>query len=103
MKLSREELLHLAKLASLPLTDAELATFERDLGNIVGHVETVLTATASSASPQSEPTVVDDAGGSTLASLRDDVGEPGLSHEDALAAAPETADGGFSVPTFVSG
>jgi aspartyl-tRNA(Asn)/glutamyl-tRNA(Gln) amidotransferase subunit C len=33
--------------------------------------------------------------------LRPDEPRPCLSHEEALAQAPEAVDGGFAVPTFV--
>ena len=96
--LTREEILHLGKLASLPLSDAEIATLSNDLGVIVGHVQQVLSASAAAALASTEPH-----GAGSLEALRPDAVRPGLTHEDALAAAPETADGGFAVPTFVSG
>lgn len=96
--ITRDEILHLGKLASLPLSEAEIGTLAKDLGVIVGHVEHVLTASAaagSAAPPQH--------GAGSLDALREDKVVPGLTREEALAAAPETTDGGFSVPTFVSG
>jgi aspartyl-tRNA(Asn)/glutamyl-tRNA(Gln) amidotransferase subunit C len=96
--ITRDEILHLGKLASLPLTEAEIVALAKDLGGIIGHVQHVLTASAAAGSA---PVAAHGAG--SLDALRADNVAPGLSHEDALAAAPETADGGFSVPTFVSG
>ncbi len=98
--ITRDEILHLGKLASLPLEEPEIAALSKDLGVILGHVEHVLIASASAITP-SAPGAAPGAG--SLDALRADTVAPGLRHEDALAAAPETADGGFSVPTFVSG
>jgi aspartyl-tRNA(Asn)/glutamyl-tRNA(Gln) amidotransferase subunit C len=92
-----EEILHLAKLSSLPVSSGEIASLTADLGRIIGHVEQVLRA---SAGPSGHTTTHH---ASSLPILREDVVSPGLTREEALAAAPETADGGFSVPTFVSG
>ncbi len=97
MTITRDEILHLGRLASLPLSEAEIAAASRDLGIIIGHVQHVLTASAAAAAVEAAPRT------SSLSALREDTVAPGLSHEEALAAAPETADGGFSVPTFVSG
>ncbi len=95
--ITRDEILHLGKLASLPLAEPEIAALSKDLGIILGHVEHVLTVSAAASAPGAAH------GAGSLDALRADTVTPGLSHEDALAAAPETADGGFSVPTFVSG
>ena len=97
---SKDEILHLAKLASLPVSPDEIAALEKDLGRIIGHVEHVLAASEGSLGTAAPPGP--DAAGA-LGRLRPDVVLPGLSHEEALSSAPETADGGFSVPTFVSG
>ena len=95
--ITRDEILHLGKLASLPLDEKEIAALSKDLGVILGHVEHVLTASAAAALPPLPH------GAGSLDALRADTVAKGLSREEALAAAPETSDGGFSVPTFVSG
>jgi aspartyl-tRNA(Asn)/glutamyl-tRNA(Gln) amidotransferase subunit C len=92
--ISREEILHLGKLASLPIAEEEIATLGNDLGVIVGHVQKVLGAAGApvASAPHAD---------GTLQLLRPDAVRPGLTREEALAAAPETSEGGFSVPTFV--
>jgi aspartyl-tRNA(Asn)/glutamyl-tRNA(Gln) amidotransferase subunit C len=95
MKLSKKDLVHLAKLAALPLDDAELARFERDLQRIVEHVETLLAVDVTNVEPTGSAAVA-------VSPMREDAPRPGLSHDDALAAAPEEEGGGFAVPTFVS-
>ena len=92
--ISREEILHLGKLASLPIAEEEIATLANDLGVIVGHAQKVLSAAGTPVAPAP-------LGEGTLQLLRPDAVTPGLTREQALAAAPETAEGGFSVPTFV--
>jgi aspartyl-tRNA(Asn)/glutamyl-tRNA(Gln) amidotransferase subunit C len=94
VKLGPEELAHLAKLAALPLRDDEIARFARDLQRIASHVETILAVDVEGVAPTFGV-------GETPAPMREDVARPGLSHEDALASAPQEAEGGFAVPTFV--
>ena len=95
MKLEKKDLVHLAKLAALPLDEAELVRFERDLERIIGHVETLLAVDVTDVPPMASAA-------ETAQPLRDDMPRPGLTHDDALAAAPEEEGGGFAVPTFVS-
>jgi aspartyl-tRNA(Asn)/glutamyl-tRNA(Gln) amidotransferase subunit C len=95
MKLEKKDLVHLAKLAALPLEEAELARFERDLSRIVEHVETLLAVDVTNVAPMGSAATA-------VQPMREDVTRPSLSHDDALAAAPEEEGGGFAVPTFVS-
>ncbi len=95
MKLEKKDLIHLAKLAALPLDEAELVRFERDLARIVAHVETLLAVDVTDVPPMASAS-------EAAQPMREDVPRPGLSHDDALAAAPEEEGGGFAVPTFVS-
>jgi aspartyl-tRNA(Asn)/glutamyl-tRNA(Gln) amidotransferase subunit C len=93
--LEKKDLVHLAKLASLPLDEAELARFEVDLQRIVAHVETLLAVDVTNVPPMTSAA-------GAAPPMREDAPRPGLTHADALAAAPEEEGGGFAVPTFVS-
>lgn len=94
-----KEIRHVAELAELSLTEEEEKRMADEIGRIVAYVK--------------ELDAVDTTGVEATAHVggivpkrseegwRADAPRPGLSHEDALGGAPETAHGGFVVPTFV--
>ena len=90
---TRDTVLHVARLASLSLAEEEVDPLARDLAAIVSYVEQLGELDLEAVPPTRQ---VGEGSG-----LREDEPVPGLSHEDALAAAPRTEGGGFSVPTFV--
>jgi aspartyl-tRNA(Asn)/glutamyl-tRNA(Gln) amidotransferase subunit C len=92
--LSRAQVDHVATLASLSLTDEEATSMTRELAAILRYVDQLDSLDTSSVLPTR-------GGGSAVPGWREDTEGPGLSHEDALAAAPRTAGGGFAVPAFV--
>jgi len=94
--IDRAQIDHLAVLASLSLSDAEAASMATELQAIVKLVD--------------ELNAVDTDGIEATANVqlesaawRSDVVEPSLTHEEALAEAPQEAHGGFAVPVFVEG
>jgi aspartyl-tRNA(Asn)/glutamyl-tRNA(Gln) amidotransferase subunit C len=93
---NRERIRHVAALAELSLTDEE----EERLG---GDIERILTYVAEleGVDTSSVPPTAHVREGAAADGLRVDEPAPGLSHEEALAAAPCTEEGGFSVPGFV--
>ena len=94
MKIDRGVVDHVKKLACLSLTDEETARMTADLAAIVKYVEELSELDTSNV----EPTTTVQLGPTAW---RPDVVEEGLAHDEALAAAPRTADGGFAVPGFV--
>jgi aspartyl-tRNA(Asn)/glutamyl-tRNA(Gln) amidotransferase subunit C len=104
----RPLVLHIAKLASLSLSgdgtspaspergrdDDEADRLAKDLAQIIGYVEQ-LSAVDTSDVVAAVPTQAD------RIPWRLDEARPGLSHDDALAQAPQVESGGFAVPTFV--
>jgi aspartyl-tRNA(Asn)/glutamyl-tRNA(Gln) amidotransferase subunit C len=98
-KIDRARIEHVAKLASLTLTDAEADRLTEEITKILGHVD--------------ELAQIDTSGvemGAALASpaasaLREDVVLPSFSNAEALAQAPrksgEPGQAGFVVPVFV--
>lgn len=94
MAITKETVLHVAKLARLELTEQEVVTMQRDLGKILGHVEELnqldTEGVAETAHVAAE-----------RAPLRPDVQRPSLDTELALTEAPRRAGGGFAVPAFV--
>jgi aspartyl-tRNA(Asn)/glutamyl-tRNA(Gln) amidotransferase subunit C len=95
-RLDRALLHHVAELASLSLTDAEADKLTAELAAIVRYVGELESVDTSGVSPTANVQI-------ERAALRADEIQPGLSHEDALAQAPRTAQGGFAVPAFEGG
>jgi aspartyl-tRNA(Asn)/glutamyl-tRNA(Gln) amidotransferase subunit C len=91
----RSQVTHLAKLAAISLSDAETESLARELAAIVAYVEELSAVDTSSVAGAPDR----EAGHPTW---RVDEVRPGLSHEDALAAAPRSTETGFAVPGFVS-
>ena len=94
MAITRETVLHVAKLARLELADAEIDRMQKDLGNILEYVNSLADLDTSSVADTTQVAVLG-------APLRPDVVEPSLSNEAALREAPRSAGGGFAVPAFV--
>ncbi len=89
--LDAEEVARIARLANLTLAGGEEAGLARDLASILAYV-----AELSAVDTSAVEDLVPEAG-----ALRDDEPTPGLSREDALRAAPLSAEGTFVVPPFV--
>ena len=90
--LDRSEVLHVARLARLRLTDEEVERMSRELSKVLDHIEKISELDLEGVPPTSH--VVDVPGG-----LRADEPGPCLSREEALASAPAVAEGGFEVPS----
>ena len=90
--LEREQVVHVARLARLHLDEAELDQMARELSAVLDHVERISELDLSDVPPTAH--VIDLAG-----VMRADEPVAGLTHEEALAAAPEVVDGGFGVPS----
>ena len=93
MSLSRDQVLHVARLARLELTEPEIERFGTELSKVLDHIETIgELGDMEDVEPTSHVVAVENA-------LRADEPQPSLSQEDALAAAPDVAQGGFRVPS----
>jgi aspartyl-tRNA(Asn)/glutamyl-tRNA(Gln) amidotransferase subunit C len=90
--IDRDQVLHVAKLARLKVTDDEVDRMAEELSKILEHVETMNELDLEGVEPTSH--VVD-----LTNVLRADVPRPCLSREKALEQAPDPADGGFRVPS----
>ena len=90
--IDRDQVLHVAKLARLKVTDDEVDRMAEELSKILEHVETMNELDLEGVEPTSH--VVD-----LTNVLRADVPRPCLSREKALEQAPDAADGGFRVPS----
>lgn len=94
MPVTREDVIHIAKLAQLRLTDDELVAFQTDLGNILQYVDQLNQLPTDAIAPTAHVAV-------TAAPMRSDTVRHGLNNEEALAEAPRPREGGFAVPAFV--
>jgi len=92
--IDRALVLHVAKLASLSLSDADADRLAGELAKIVGYVAQ-LDALDTRDVPPTAHLQID------RTPWRQDEPRPGLSHEDALAQAPRVEGDGFAVPAFV--
>jgi aspartyl-tRNA(Asn)/glutamyl-tRNA(Gln) amidotransferase subunit C len=94
MKIDRDVIDHVKKLACLSLTDEEAQRMTADLAAIVKYVEELAELDTSNVEPTASVQL-----GPTA--WRSDTVEEGIAHDDALAGAPRAAEGGFAVPGFV--
>jgi aspartyl-tRNA(Asn)/glutamyl-tRNA(Gln) amidotransferase subunit C len=90
--LDRAQVLHVARLARLTLTDEEVERMAVELSHVLDHIEKIGELDLDGVSPTSH--VVD-----VTNVLRADEPEPCLPVEVALAAAPEPVQDGFGVPS----
>jgi aspartyl-tRNA(Asn)/glutamyl-tRNA(Gln) amidotransferase subunit C len=90
--LSREQVLHVARLARLELTDDEQARMAEELSKVLDYMETMSELDLVDVEPTSHVVAVENA-------LRADEPRPSLPQDAALASAPDAADGGFRVPS----
>lgn len=94
MKIARQEVEHVAKLARLELSEQEQETLTDQLSNILTYVEKLNELDTKGVEPTSH--VLD-----LRNVMRDDRGVPGLPQEQALANAPEKAAGHYKVPKII--
>jgi len=90
--ISREEVLHVARLARLALSEQEIEPIARELSAVLDHVATIGELDLADVAPTSHVVEVTGA-------LRPDVPVPCLPREVALAQAPAMTDEGFLVPS----
>jgi aspartyl-tRNA(Asn)/glutamyl-tRNA(Gln) amidotransferase subunit C len=90
--IDRDQVLHVARLARLRLSDEELERMPAELSKILEHVELMNRLELEGVEPTSHVVEVQNV-------LRDDVPRPCLPREKALQGAPDVADGGFRVPS----
>lgn len=92
--LTRDDVAHLAMLARIDLSDAELDTMVGELGVILESVATVQQAPIADVEPMSHPMPL-------VNVTRPDEVRPSLSPEQALSGAPEVDEQRFSVPRIL--
>jgi len=91
MAITRDEVLHVARLARLALTEDEIAKFQEQLSAILEAVSKVDELDLSDVEPTAHPLDLSNVWAA-------DEPQPSLPLEDALANAPDREDGYFRVP-----
>ena len=91
MTISRDQVLHVAKLARLALTEDEIERLGAQLDSILEAVGKVAELDLEDVPPTSHPLDL-------VNVLADDVPRPSLGRDAALANAPEADNGAFKVP-----
>jgi aspartyl-tRNA(Asn)/glutamyl-tRNA(Gln) amidotransferase subunit C len=90
--IDREQVLHVAKLARLRLTDEEVERMAGELSTILEAIEQIGELDLEGVQPTSHVVDLENV-------LRPDVPRPSLPRERALANAPDASSDGFRVPS----
>jgi aspartyl-tRNA(Asn)/glutamyl-tRNA(Gln) amidotransferase subunit C len=91
--LSRDQVLHVARLARLELSEDEQLRMSEELSKVLDHIEKIAElGDLDDVEPTSHVTAVENV-------LRADEPRPSLAAEIALQSAPESDMGGFRVPS----
>jgi aspartyl-tRNA(Asn)/glutamyl-tRNA(Gln) amidotransferase subunit C len=90
--IDRDQVLHVARLARLRLSDDEVERMTGELSEILEHVERMDELDLDGVEPTSHVVELQNV-------LRDDVARPSLPRERALEPAPDATEIGFRVPS----
>jgi aspartyl-tRNA(Asn)/glutamyl-tRNA(Gln) amidotransferase subunit C len=90
MALTSEEVLHIAHLARIALSEADVQRFTAQLSGILDHFAALAAVDTEGLEPTAHPLPLSNV-------MRADTVAPSLSQADALANAPEREDGFFRV------
>jgi aspartyl-tRNA(Asn)/glutamyl-tRNA(Gln) amidotransferase subunit C len=89
--LSRDDVVHVAHLARLDLTEEEVELFTAQLRTVLDHAADVASLDLSHLEPSSHPIALENV-------LRADEPRPSLDRDEVLAVAPDVEDFRFRVP-----
>jgi aspartyl-tRNA(Asn)/glutamyl-tRNA(Gln) amidotransferase subunit C len=90
--IDREQVLHVAKLARLRLSDEEVERMSGELSAILEHVDNINELDLEGVEPTTHVVPLENV-------LREDEPRPSLPRERALEQAPDADDAGFRVPS----
>jgi aspartyl-tRNA(Asn)/glutamyl-tRNA(Gln) amidotransferase subunit C len=90
-KITRDEVAHVARLARLDLSDAEVDTFTDQLAKVLDHAADVEALDVADVPPTAHPYPLRNV-------MRPDEIWPSLDRDEVLASAPAVEDGQFRVP-----
>ena len=90
--IDRDQVLHVARLARLRLSEDEVGRMSSELSSILGHIEKIGELDLDDVEPTSHVVEVENV-------LREDEPRPSWPRERILEGAPDVAEGGFRVPS----
>jgi aspartyl-tRNA(Asn)/glutamyl-tRNA(Gln) amidotransferase subunit C len=90
MKLTREEVLHIARLARVALTEEEISRMSEQLSNLLEHFEVLQKVDTEGVAPTAQSVTLQSV-------MREDAVAPSLPPEDVLANAPRREGDCFRV------
>ncbi len=86
MKLDRDVVIHMSKLARVELSGAEVEMFSEQLSEIIGHFDALAAIDTDGVEPTAQAFTLRNV-------MADDVSRPSLPQDEVLALAPSTDDG----------
>ena len=93
-RITTADVVHVARLARLELTPAEIELTTSQLSAMLEHFADIDELQLDEVEPMTQPYPL-------VNVLRDDVVAPGLDRDEVLAAAPDAVDGRFRVPPIL--
>ncbi len=96
MKITREDVLYVARLARLEIEDSAIDRFALQIGRILDYIEQLNELDTTGVRPTAHALALTNV-------MREDAARPHLEREAALANAPQQEDGCFLVPKIVGG
>ncbi len=106
MKVTEQDVVYVADLANLELTNEERTRMQKDLNNILGYIDTLNELDTTDVAPLAE--VASKFAGEQMQgsekfayAMRPDDVQPGLTHEVAVQNAPDTDGTFFKVPKVI--
>jgi aspartyl-tRNA(Asn)/glutamyl-tRNA(Gln) amidotransferase subunit C len=94
MKITKQEILHVANLARLEIDAASIGKFAEQIGNILEYVDQLRQVDTSGIQPTSHTLALTNA-------FREDAETKHLERATSLSNAPEQEDGNFLVPKII--
>ncbi len=94
VKFNREEILHVAHLARLNLSEEEIEGYQGQLNDILGYISDLENVEASGVQPTTHVHRLSNA-------FREDKTSPFISRKEALSNAPKEEEGSFVVPRIL--
>ncbi|MBE7048327.1 MAG: Asp-tRNA(Asn)/Glu-tRNA(Gln) amidotransferase subunit GatC [Ruminococcaceae bacterium] len=94
MKISKEEVFHVAKLARLKFSDSEAEALSADMESIIGFANKLNELDTEGVVPTAHAIPMSNA-------FREDVIKPSFDRDAMLQNAPSAEDGGYTVPKVV--
>ena len=93
-RISPADVAHVARLARLDITDAEMELFAEQLAAVLEHADDVESLDTAGVPPTAHPLPLQNV-------FREDVEHQSLDRDEVLAMAPEAEDGRFRVPRIL--